>query len=110
MSLGVFAGASSMCHDTASKPGAGAASANGGTSGNSGNLVADETASARSLPSLINGIEAPASTQPMATCPAAMSWIDCGVERYGTWVISRPNWFFMYSIERCCATPAPGEE
>ena len=73
ISRGVFAGASSMCHDTASKPGAGAASASGGTSGNSGSRVVDDTARARSLPSLISGIDAPASAQPSAMCPPAMS-------------------------------------
>ena len=49
---GVAAGANSMCHDTASKPGALAASAKVGTSGSCGSRVDDDTASARSLPSL----------------------------------------------------------
>ena len=61
---GVLAGASSTCQDTASKSGALAASANGGTSGSEGMRVCAETASARSLPSLISGSEAPASAKP----------------------------------------------
>ncbi len=61
------------CHDTASKPGALAATANGGTSGRVGSGVSDDTASARSLPSRISGSEAPASAKPKLTWPAAMS-------------------------------------
>ena len=64
MSFGVFAGTSRMCQDTASKSGALAASENGGTSGRSGSRLDADTASARSWPSLISGIEAPASTKP----------------------------------------------
>jgi hypothetical protein len=56
-----------MCQDTASKSGALAASENGGTSGSSGSRCDDDTASARSRPSLISGIEAPASTKPTST-------------------------------------------
>ena len=58
-----------------------AASAKGGMSGSTGRRVADETASARSLPSLISGSEAPTSAKPRCTCPATMSVIDCGVLR-----------------------------
>ena len=79
MSLGVAAGATRTCHDTASKPGALAATANGGTSGNVGSGVVDDTASARSLPSRISGSDAPASAKPKLTWPAAMSVTDCGV-------------------------------
>ncbi len=78
ISFGVAAGANRMCQDTASKSGAPAASANGGTSGSVGRRVSDETASARSLPSRISGSEAPASAKPRLTWPAAMSAIDCG--------------------------------
>ena len=76
---GVAAGANSACHDTASKPGALAASANGGASGTVASRVSDDTASARYLPARISGSEAPASAKPKLTWPAAMSWTDCGV-------------------------------
>ena len=51
IAFGVCACANSMCHDTASKSGAGAASAKVGTSGSCGRRCDDDTASARSLPS-----------------------------------------------------------
>ena len=57
------------------------ASASGGTSGIDGKRVADVTASARSLPSLISGSEAPASAIAAWTWPAATSAIDCGLLR-----------------------------
>jgi hypothetical protein len=79
--FGVAAGANSICHDTASKPGALAASANGGMSGSDGIRVEADTASARSLPSRISGNDAPVSAKPSCTWPAMMSVIDCGVLR-----------------------------
>ena len=104
---GVFAGASRRCQDTASKSGAPAASENGGTSGKSGSRDDADTASARSRPSLISGIDAPASTKPTATWPAARSVTDWPVARYGTCVASKPNRFLANSIDRCCKAPAP---
>jgi len=76
MLRGVAAGANKMCQETASKSGAFAASENGGTSGSKGRRDEADTASARSLPSLISGTEAPASAKPRLTCPAAISVID----------------------------------
>src|SRR5262245_49141076 len=76
ISFGVLAGASSTCQDTDSKSEAPETCENGGTSGRSGSGVVEDTASARNLPSLIAGIEAPASTKPVATWPAIMSDTD----------------------------------
>ena len=65
--------------DTASKSGALAATANGGTSGTDASGVSEDTAIARTLPSRISGSDAPASAKPKLTWPAAISVTDCGV-------------------------------
>ena len=102
ISFGVFDGTIRTCQDTASKSGAPAASENGGTSGSSGSRADDETASARSLPSLISrDRRAGFDEAQSATWPATRSATDCPVLRYGTWVASKSNRCLANSIERC---------
>jgi hypothetical protein len=67
--FGVPARATSMCHATTSKSAAPTASANGRISGCAGSRCADDTASARSLPSRISASEAPASAKAKSMWP-----------------------------------------
>jgi hypothetical protein len=89
----------------ASKSGAPAASANGGTSGSVGSRISDETASARSFVA-DQRQRSPASAKPRLTCPAAMSATPaagCDTAHAS----SQAKRCAMNSIDRCCELPRP---
>ncbi|CKR73062.1 Uncharacterised protein [Mycobacterium tuberculosis] len=67
------------------------------------------TASARSLPDLMCGIELPRMSNMLVTWPPIKSTIAGAAPLYGMWVISTLTPSLNSSPPRCCGVPLPAE-
>ncbi len=108
ISLGVPAGATSICQEVRLKPVI-PASAMVGISGATGRRVADDTASARTLPSRSSGSTGVGSPNIIGMCPATRL-VSAGLSpRNGTCRTSMPVMLLSNSKLRCCGEPGPAE-
>src|SRR5215472_16345449 len=80
-----------------------------GTSGSTSARVAVVTASARSLPALMCGVDDGVTSNITCAWPARRSVSAGVVPRYGTWIMSIPVMNLNSSPATCCTDPMPAE-